>query len=205
MSTNSHSRLIPWLLLAGGSCLLFLGARDWVRSHIGQSDAEREFEQTLPPPSRSPRKPPNQIAADVRNGAAFARMTIPRLNTQLYVLEGVGNRELSRGPGHMPGSALPGEIGNCIIAGHRDTHFRVLKDIRKGDDILLDTPRGTYLYRVREASIVSPDDRAPLRETADGRLNLITCYPFFYVGNAPKRFIVEAELAGLSPRARPQS
>jgi sortase A len=91
---------------------------------------------------------------------------------------------------------MPGEQGNCIIAGHRDTHFRVLKDIREGDDIILETDAGQYLYRVRKTQIVTPDNKSALRPTRTAALNLITCYPFYYVGSAPKRFIVEARLAG---------
>ena len=88
-----------------------------------------------------------------------------------------------------------------MIAGHRDTHFRILKDIRQGDDILLQTKSGEYLYRVRSVRIVSPNYREPLQETREPELNLITCYPFFYVGSAPKRFVVEARLAGIVTRA----
>jgi sortase A len=146
--------------------------------------------------------PPDHVAGRPRAGDTVARIVIPRLNAELYVVEGVGSRELRRGPGHLPGSALPGDDGNCIVAGHRDTHFRVLKDVRPGDDILLDTPRGAWLYRVRRASAVSPEDKTALRATSGARLNLITCYPFHYVGPAPLRFVVEAELAGAAPRAR---
>jgi sortase A len=128
-------------------------------------------------------------------------MIIPRLDAQLYVVEGDGPSELRRGPGHLAGTALPGGDGNCVIAGHRDTHFRILKDIRQGDDILLQTKSGEYLYRVRSVRIVSPNYTEPLQETREPELNLITCYPFFYVGSAPKRFVVEARLAGIVTRA----
>src|SRR5262249_41500450 len=119
-----------------------------------------------------------------------------RLNTELYVVEGDGTAELRRGPGHLVGTAMPGADGNCVIAGHRDTHFRVLKDIREGDDIVLQTDGGQFLYRVRRTEIVAPEDTSALRPTTAAALNLITCYPFYYVGAAPKRFVVEARLAG---------
>ena len=90
---------------------------------------------------------------------------------------------------------FPETPGNCVIAGHRDTHFRVLKDIRVGDEIVLETRSGRYVYRVRRLRVVSPDNTAPLRPASDAELNLITCYPFYYVGAAPKRFVVEARLA----------
>ena len=109
-------------------------------------------------------------------------------------------KELRRGPGHLAGTAMPGANGNCVIAGHRDTHFRVLKDIREGDDIVLQTTSGQYLYRVKRMRVVSPDNTSALQPTSDPELNLITCYPFYYVGSAPKRFVVEAQLAGAVQR-----
>jgi sortase A len=112
------------------------------------------------------------------------------------VVEGDGAGELRRGPGHLIGTAMPGGNGNCVIAGHRDTHFRVLKDIRAGDDIVLQTDRGQFLYRVRHTQVVTPNNTSALRPTATAELNLITCYPFHYVGSAPERFVVEAQLAG---------
>ena len=94
----------------------------------------------------------------------------------------------------MSGTAMPGARGNCVIAGHRDTHFRILKDIHKGDDIVLQTANAQYLYRVKNTQVVSPRNTHALRPTADPVLNLITCYPFWYVGSAPKRYVVEAQL-----------
>jgi sortase A len=83
-----------------------------------------------------------------------------------------------------------------VIAGHRDTHFRILKDLKEGDDLILRTRMGQYLYRVQKLTVVSPSNTASLQPTQDAELNLITCYPFYYVGSAPKRFVVEARLAG---------
>ncbi len=109
-------------------------------------------------------------------------------------MEGDGARQLRQGPGHVRGTAMPGANGNCIIAGHRDTHFRVLKDIREGDEIVLQTRAGEYTYRVRTMQIVSPRDTKSLRPSNDAELHLVTCYPFYYLGSAPKRFIVDAQL-----------
>ena len=89
---------------------------------------------------------------------------------------------------------MPGQDGNCIIAGHRDTHFRVLKDIRKGDEIVLQTGAGQYTYRVSGTQVVLPTDTASLEPTRDAELHLITCYPFHYLGSAPERFVVQAKL-----------
>jgi sortase A len=121
-------------------------------------------------------------------------LVIPRLHTELYVVEGDGASQLRRGPGHVAGTVMPGQDGNCIIAGHRDTHFRVLKDIRKGDEIVLQTRAGRYTYLVKATQVVSPSNTASLKPTHDAELHLITCYPFYYLGSAPKRFVVQAEL-----------
>jgi sortase A len=192
--------LLSSLLIAGGGFLLFLGGRDFVESRVGQSEAARAFHRntTRRAPAGRRRIPP-PLRPHI--GDTLAKLAIPRLNTELYVVEGDDATELRRGPGHLPGTALPGAHGNCIIAGHRDTHFRVLKDIRAGDDIVLETTHGKFLYRVESTRVILPTNTGPLHPTSDAVLNLITCYPFYYVGSAPKRFIVEARLAGSIPRA----
>lgn len=192
--------LLSLLLLAGGACLLYVGARQYFDSRAGQYQAAREFERpVLDSPSTRAAAPPATFRG-VPRGETLAKLKIPRLDAELYVIEGDGPRELRRGPGHLAGTALPGEKGNCVIAGHRDTHFRVLKDIREGDDIVLQTDSGQYLYRVRKTHIVSPENTSALRPTSTATVNLITCYPFYYVGSAPKRFVVEAQLAGAVER-----
>ncbi len=182
--------------------MLYLGARDFLDSRIGQREAAREFARqsepvppTLQPPVRHAAPPPPKL------GDPVAKLIIPRLDTELYVVEGDGPRQLRRGPGHLAGSAMPGENGNCIIAAHRDTHFRVLKDIRPGDDIFLKAHGATFIYRVKKTQVVSPDNTHSLRTTPDAELHLITCYPFYYVGSAPKRFVVQARLTGSTPPA----
>jgi len=192
--------LLSGVLLAGGAYLLFLGGRDLFDSRLGQAEAARAFEQPVPdtPETRAATQPAGLHS--VNRGDTLAKMKIPRLDTELYVVEGDGRKELRRGPGHLAGTAMPGENGNCVIAGHRDTHFRVLKDIKEGDDIILQTSTGQYLYRVKRTRIVSPENTSALAPTSDAELNLITCYPFYYVGSAPKRFVVEAQLAGIVER-----
>jgi sortase A len=188
--------LLSLFLIAAGAALLFIGAEDYFGARFGQSEAARDFEQPVPetPATREAIKP--VAAHHFALGETMAKLTIPRLGTELYVVEGDDARELRRGPGHLAGTALPGQSGNCVIAGHRDTHFRVLKDIHEGDDIVLQTQTGQYLYRVKRMHIVTPDNTSALQPTSGPELNLITCYPFYYVGSAPKRFVVEAQLAG---------
>ena len=109
------------------------------------------------------------------------------------VVNGVSNDDLRLGPGHIPGTALPGRSGNVGIAGHRDTVFRPLRSIRKDQVILLTTLHRQDRYRVVWTAIVSPKDTSALRRSIRDSLTLVTCYPFDFIGPAPKRFIVRAE------------
>ena len=96
--------------------------------------------------------------------------------------------------GYIPGTALPGEAGNVGLAGHRDTFFRQLRDIRPDDEIRVATPDGIFSYRVERTLIVNPTDVWVLDPTSTATLTLVTCYPFTYIGSAPQRFIVRATL-----------
>jgi sortase A len=199
MPARRRRKFFSYALMAGGMILLFLGARDVFEARFGQTEAEHAFENVSvakPSPFRQKMQPKVQL------GEAIAKLIIPRLALELYVVEGDGATELRRGPGHLAGTAMPGQNGNCIIAGHRDTHFRALKDIRKGDEIILQTRAGNYTYWVNGTQVVSPTNSDSLKPTGDAELHLITCYPFYYLGSAPKRFVVQAQLQdGAGPRA----
>ena len=191
--------ILSFVLLTGGVVLLLLGGRELIVPWWHQRQEAKEFRPTppAPPPAIAPpAQPPRLDHSLFHRGDTVARLSIPRLNGEWYVVEGTDDKDLRLGPGHLPGTAFPGEKGNCVIAGHRDTQFRVLKDIRKGDEILLRTSIGDSRYRVTGFEIVKPTDTRSLRDTPDARLNLVTCYPFYYVGNAPNRFIVHAEQVG---------
>jgi sortase A len=127
---------------------------------------------------------------------AIAVLELPRLGLTVPVLEGTDELTLNRGVGHVAGTAQPGERGNVAIAGHRDGFFRVLKDVTSGDQIRLVTLERTLNYTVEETGILEPEDVKVLEPTGKPVLTLLTCYPFYYVGNAPKRFIVRASLTG---------
>jgi sortase A len=131
----------------------------------------------------------------------IGRIIIPRLGVRGIVKEGVDDRTLRRAVGHVPGTALPGESGNVGLAAHRDTFFRGLKDVRKNDRIRIETPDGDYEYQVDSIRIVKPNDVEVLASSNNHpALTLVTCYPFYYVGNAPKRFIVRATQVDVKPR-----
>lgn len=123
----------------------------------------------------------------------IGRMEIPRLGLSAIVMEGTDKITLRRAVGHIAGTALPGHAGNVGIAGHRDTFFRPLRNIQRNDTITLTTLLGEYRYRVVSTKVVAPYDVAVLDPSADEVLTLVTCYPFYFVGSAPNRFIVRAE------------
>jgi sortase A len=129
----------------------------------------------------------------VRSGGLLGMLDVPRLKLTAPVIEGDDEATLKRAAGHLPDTALPWEDGNTAIAGHRDGLFRPLKDIKVGDEIRFRSSRNEFRYRVTDTSIVEPDDVSVLEPRSARSLTLITCYPFYYVGNAPNRFIVRAE------------
>jgi sortase A len=125
-------------------------------------------------------------------GSEIGVLTIQRLQMNLAVVEGTDASQLKVAPGHIRETALPGEGGNVGIAGHRDSFFRPLRLIHVGDEIQIVTPRGEFHYRVDSTEIVDPNNIDVLRTSNSEKLTLVTCYPFYYVGAAPKRFIVHA-------------
>ena len=127
------------------------------------------------------------------------RIEIPRLGVSVIVLEGSTGRIFRRAAGHLRGTAAPGESGNVAIAGHRDTFFRPLRDIRSQDIIKLTTLKQTYWYRVESTEVVAPDDVEVLADSPQPILTLVTCYPFYYIGPSPKRFIVHARQISSDP------
>jgi sortase A len=124
--------------------------------------------------------------------APLAVLRIPTVGLEVPVLAGTDARTLDRGVGHIEATAEPGTGGNAGIAGHRDGFFRGLKDIVPGDTIELDTLDGRDVYQVEQTWIVTPDDVSVLEPTPTAALTLVTCYPFYFVGSAPQRFIVRA-------------
>ena len=125
-------------------------------------------------------------------------LSIPRVDLSAVVLHGSDPQTLRRGPGHLEDTALPGESGNVVIAGHRDSFFWPLRNIQLGDDIFIDTPEGQFRYRVASVRVVNLRDVSVLGATDEPVLTLITCYPFWVFGNAPDRFVVRASIVSSS-------
>lgn len=180
---------LAWCTLIAGDTYLAQRAARLALDHMASSRPAR----TAAPkdPSRAP-VPATHADPVLHRGTALAALSIPRVHLSAVVLHGSDAQTLRRGPGHLESSPLPGETGNVVIAGHRDSFFRPLRDIEVGDDILLDTPDTHSRYRVTSLRVVRADDLSVIGPEAEPVLTLITCFPFWVLGNAPDRFVVRA-------------
>jgi LPXTG-site transpeptidase (sortase) family protein len=183
-------RIAESVFLIAGLVLL-----DWyiwtqARAVLYQAHAARVFRDEL-------RQTPGS-GSGLHRDELLGRLEIPRLGVRVMVREGDDEATLANAVGHLPFSALPGTPGNVALAGHRDTFFRPLRKIRVNDRISFTTLHGTFEYQVESVSIVGPDDVSVLRTFAKPTLTLVTCYPFYYVGGAPQRFIVRARQVDLA-------
>jgi sortase A len=167
----------------------------WGNARRQQAGGNRELDRRLKTELRSS-PAPTLIQGDV-----IGRIEIPRLEISTIVFEGTGDDVLGIGVGHLPGSPLPGQPGNVVLAAHRDTFFRPLRNIHKRDTIAVVTPGGTRRYSVDETTIVTPDQTEILGPVSGAILTLVTCYPFDWFGHAPQRFIVRAH--EISPAEAP--
>ena len=187
---------LNWLgiaLIIGGA--LLLASYFWLRHQADEAQPQAQqwinrivasWPTDRPPATNSPQR-------SLRHGDVVGELTVPRLHLSVMVFEGDDDRILKLGAGHIPRTALPAQGGNVGIAAHRDTYFRPLRFIRPNDTISLKTPRGTLHYTVTNTEIVQPSEVGVLAKAPDRDLTLVTCYPFYYVGGAPKRFIVHAQ------------
>ncbi len=196
-------RWAKWMLVAAGVTLLaysgFVVADAWTF----QNRERRELERLLNNrqlANRGARQATSQASVGNSEAASvdglIGRIEISRLGLSAIVMEGTGHKTLRRAAGHITGTALPGQPGNVGISGHRDTFFRPLRNIRQSDMITLTTLSGEYRYRVVSTKVVGPDDLWVLASSPNEMLTLVTCYPFYFVGPAPYRFIVRAERVG---------
>lgn len=183
----------------------FVHADGWLFQSRAEASLEQALEtrrsdiQTLPGEDDGSATGPPSSTLSLEAGEALGRLDIPRLGLSVMVAEGTEPSVLRKAAGHLPGTAFPGASGNVALAGHRDRHFRPLKDVAPGDEVLLTTPDGTFRYRVEWTRIVDPQAVHVLDPTEQPTLTLVTCYPFYFVGNAPDRFIVRAHQIGWRP------
>jgi sortase A len=127
------------------------------------------------------------------------RVQVPKIDLDAYVVDGTSHKQLKLGPGWITTTAMPGEPGNAVISAHRDTFFRHIYELSKGDDILVRRNGRVYKFEVTGRRIVQPEDISVLKQTADAELTLITCYPIYYIGPAPERLVVFSKLVEQTP------
>ncbi len=213
-STTGLKRLERWLL-ATGVILMAVFATALIHGSFSSRAALVEFDRMKATAVETPqvaaldlgderkvdyslwskeRKRGHQESLEALKGAPVAVLTIGRLGIRVPVFESTDELALNRGAGWIAGTARPGQDGNIGIAGHRDGFFRVLKDVRKGDKVELATLRGVRQYAVDDIEIVTPEDVSVLEKRAAPSVTLVTCYPFYFIGDAPQRWIVHAAL-----------
>lgn len=127
-------------------------------------------------------------------GDNIGELFIPKLGKSLPIIHGTNEDELEKGVGHFAGSVLPGEADNSVLAGHRDTVFRKLGEVGINDRLIVKTSAGTFIYKVRKVRIVDSDDRTVIVPMERATLTVSTCYPFSFIGPAPQRYILVADL-----------
>jgi sortase A len=180
-------RLAAAALLLGGAALLGHGAYIYAKARLAQVLLRRAWERT------------RQGERDVKpwpwaDTWPVARLRIPKAGADFIVLAGASGRTMAFGPGHLDGSAEPGQPGNCVLSAHRDTQFAALRDLSRGDEIVLETRDGrARSYRIAETAIVDHRDPRPLAATRLTTVTLVTCYPFDAIApGGPLRYVVRA-------------
>ena len=190
------------LLFAAGAAI---GVFVWsvVRAAVDQRMDEWSFDRERAAHART--EPPRVRPPAVAHGDVVGRLVIPRIHLRAMVREGTDEDTLDVALGHIKGTALPGETGNVGVAGHRDTLFRHLGEVGRDDVIQLQSLSATYVYRVDGIAIVKPEAVGVLAAGGRPQITLVTCYPFRYVGPAPKRYILKAHLESRIPGAVAQA
>lgn len=203
MTTRNRLRWLQRGLLVLGLLLLTLWSTRFLESRRYQSVQSEKLDKALREAERDPSGGFRRSAVYAAPGSRgpsettlakgiLGRIEIPRLSVAAIVAEGADAKTLSRAIGHVSSTALPGEPGNCALAGHRDTFLRGLRDVKVDDVIQIVTLERTYTYQVEWTVVVDPHRVDVLDSTSTRSLTLVTCFPFAYVGHAPKRFIVRA-------------
>ena len=202
-SRRIHLRcVLTWLeraLWTAGCCALGYYIFTNVDASLTQRQLAESFEKSKHDVALTAQTTLDYSTADVHQAPGrpgsrlIGRLEIPKLDVSSVILEGVGPQTLRVALGHVPGTSLPGQPGNVAIAGHRDTFFRSLRKIAICDEVSVETTARTYYYQVRSFEVVDPRNVNALRFHNKNELTLITCYPFSYIGPAPKRFVVHAE------------
>ena len=177
------------LIVAGVGLLGYVGGEYWWMYHR-QKTLEAAWTQQAAALAAADQATPVKISPE----QMLTRLRVNKIGIDAIVVEGASRKDLSEGPGHMKQTAEPGEAGNAVITGHRDTFFRHIHELSKGDQIQVQRNGKNFIYEVTGRRIVIPEDISVIKPTNDPQLTLITCYPTYYIGPAPKRLVVFSKL-----------
>ena len=196
-------------ILSAGALVLGIGRVVWALVNISAQPAGVAYQEPTRAPllSTASAEPTVQLAVVAtatpvvysvqgRPGERVGTLIIPSLKQTLPIIEGTRASDLKKGVGHFAKSVMPGKPDNCVLSGHRDTVFRKLGELKKGDHLVVETAEGKFTYEVARTRIVDKDDRTVIVPTETAVLTVTTCYPFEYIGSAPDRYIVSADLVG---------
>jgi sortase A len=198
-------RTVHYILLAVGVFALSYAGYMIADAHAYQKSEQAKFESKIPSTPRQVGRSQSQDRSPVADGDPIGEMEIPRVGLKAVFVQGDSPKILRHAVGHISGTAMPGGPGNVVLTGHRDTFFRPLRNVERGDAITLRTLDGDFQYEVESTAVVPPSDVQVLEPSSERMLTLISCYPFYYVGPAPNRFIVRARQLDSAPRASPSA
>ncbi|MBH0156182.1 class D sortase [Fictibacillus sp. 5RED26] len=176
-TTNAYTFIKGYMLFQTSQTQIGKSSEKPSKIHIKHSDQEETLYSVRP-----------------KKGENIGNLLIPKLNATLPIFHGTDEEELERGVGHFEKSVLPGEQDNAVLSGHRDTVFRKLGEVGKGDTLIVKTSAGTFTYKIRNVRIVDKDDRTVIVPKPRATLTVSTCYPFNFIGASPERYILVADL-----------
>ena len=185
-------RRVPVLLVIAGIALLGYVGFEYGSMYTSQRHLQQAWEQQQ-----------QQATSQATNAApvddGLTRLSVPKISLDAVVVEGTAYKQLAIAPGHLKDTPAPGEDGNSVISAHRDTFFRHIYELQKGDTIQIQRLGKVFTYEVTGKKIVGPDDVSVLHKTTDPQLTLLTCYPTYYIGPAPERLAVFSKLVSAQP------
>ena len=192
------------LVVAGGGLLGYVGGQYWYMIHT-QHQLETSWQAQSGKAQDDNES--SALAPPAASGQQLTRLVIPKIDLEAIVLEGTDRQQLIAGPGHLTDTVFPGEAGNAVITAHRDTFFRHIFELEKGDEINVQRDGRVFRYEVTGKKVVPPTDLSVLHATPDAQLTLITCYPIYYIGPAPERLVVFSKLTtpGGEPAGKPSA
>ncbi|MGM0877901.1 MAG: class D sortase [Bacillota bacterium] len=168
--------------------------RGYTMFKVEQTVSETKNEEPIDTKKLESEKEVDTDLSQPKKGDLIGKLIIPKLDATLPIYHGTDEDELEKGVGHFAGSVLPGEDDNSVLSGHRDTVFKQLGEVGKGDELIVETVLGTFTYKVRKVRIVDEDDRTVIVPKPEATLTVSTCYPFDFVGSAPERYVLVANL-----------